>query len=281
MRSKGVFMLIDTHSHVNMMVKKTFDTPLTGDELQSAQKIIFDADAANVKILINVGTSLPESLNCLELAKHYRNNFAAIGIHPNDCTDTWTQELKQIASFLPKAQQHKIVGIGECGLDYHYEGYNKQRQFDAFKAQIELALEYDLALVVHNRDAGEDVLRVLEEYAQNNLRATIHCFSEDLAFARQAIEWGYYLGIGGTVTYPKNNVLREVVETVGLDHIVLETDAPFLPPQPYRGKQNQPANIAYIATYIANLLQTTQQEVATKTTQNACRLFKLDTSTNA
>jgi TatD DNase family protein len=187
----------------------------------------------------------------------------------------------RVASFLPKAQELKIVGIGECGLDYHYEGYNKERQFDAFKAQIELALEHDLGLVVHNRDAGDDTLRVLEEYEHNNLRATIHCFSEDLAFARQAIEWGYYLGIGGTVTYPKNNVLREVVTTVGLDHIVLETDAPFLPPQPYRGKQNQPAYIAYIANYIANLLNVSSLEVAEKTTKNARDLFKLTTITNA
>ncbi len=268
-------MLIDTHSHVNMMVKKSFDTALTSEELQSAQKIIFDAELADVKILINVGTSLVESLNCLELAKHYRNNFAAIGIHPNDCTDTWRQELKQIASFLPKAQENKVVGIGECGLDYHYEGYNKQQQFDAFKAQIELALEYDLALVVHNRDAGHDTLRVLEEYAKNKLRATIHCFSEDLPFAKQVIEWGYYLGIGGTVTYPKNIILREVVTTVGIEHIVLETDAPFLPPQPYRGKQNQPAYVAYVATYLANLLNISNEEVALKTTQNAQKLFKL------
>lgn len=269
-------MLVDTHCHVNMIVKNTFDTALTQNDLQSAKNIIFEAEKNDITKILNVGTSLIESLNSLELAKNFNNIYASIGIHPNDLTDSWKQELKELEKFLLNKEKNKILAIGETGIDLHYPDYNLQRQKDAFKTQIELALKNDLALVVHTRDGAEETLRCLEEFKDSNLRGTIHCFSEGLDFAAQAINWGFVLGITGTVTYPKNNILREVVKTYGLDNIILETDAPFLPPQIIRGKQNQPLYIKIIAEYIAELLNTSFEEVAKKTTENAYKVFKFN-----
>jgi len=266
-------MIIDTHCHLNMMVKKSFDTLLTKEECQSAQKIINAAKYAHISTIINVGTSLPESLNCVALAQQYACVYATVGLHPNDCTAAWQADFKEIQKLAVNKEKNNIVGIGECGMDFHYPEYNIQRQKDAFKAQIELALKHDLALIVHTRDAGHETLQVLEEFAHNNLRGTIHCFSEDLAFAETAIAWGFVLGIGGTITYPKNTILRDVVKSVGLKNIILETDAPFLPPQSLRGTENTPANLQLVAHYIAELLETSFENVTQQTTHNAHRIF--------
>lgn len=256
-----------------MMVKGDFDRPLTQDEVQKAQIIIDEAMSADVTKILNVGTSLIESMNCIELAQRYSQIYAAIGIHPNDLTDIWKDDLKKLASLLERNEELKIIGIGECGFDKHYPKYDIEQQRDAFRAQIELALRYDLGLVVHTRDAPEETLSCLEEYRNQGLRGTIHCFSEDLAFAKQAIDLGFVLGIGGTITYPKNDRLRAVVSTVGLKHIILETDAPFLPPQIIRGKQNHPRSISIIAQYVAELLTIPLETVAHETTGNALRIF--------
>lgn len=269
-------MLIDTHCHINMMVKKEFDTPLNAQELSAARTIIQEAEQLNVTTIINVGTSLVESLNCVELAKKYSAIFAAIGIHPNDLASSWMDDFKQLKSLLKQKEINKIVGIGETGLDRHYPDYNMQRQKDAFKAHIDLALEYNVGLVVHTRDAHEETLRCLEEYKGQITHGIIHCFSEDQSFANTVIEWNFALGIGGTITYPKNNTLRDVVLNIQLEHIVLETDAPFLPPQIIRGKQNSPLHTHTVADYIAKLKNIAYEDVSTITTKNAKKIFGLE-----
>ncbi len=268
-------MLIDTHCHINMMVKKEFDVALTPPEIESAGTIVNQAQNQQVSTIINVGTNLIESQNCIALAQRYDPIFAAVGIHPNDCTASWQADLNEIARLVKNKEKNKIVAIGECGIDRHYPDYNLARQKDAFKAQIELALENDLALIVHTRDAADETLRSLEEFKGQITRGVIHCFSEDQSFADQTIAWGFVLGIGGTITYPKNNYLRDIVKKVGLKHIVLETDAPFLPPQAIRGKQNSPAQINAIAHYIAELIDTSFEIVAKQTYTNSKRLFNI------
>lgn len=268
-------MLIDTHCHINMMVKSTFDTILTEAEVAQAQAIVDQATVQEVNTIINVGTSLPESLNCVALAKRYDAIFAAVGIHPNDCTAKWRDELHDIEDLLRNKEHNKIVAIGECGLDMHYPDYNIARQKDAFKAQIELSLEYDLALIVHTREAGEETMRALEEYKGQLKHGVIHCFSEGVSFADFTVEMGFVLGVGGAITYPKNNQLRDVVKHVPLDCIILETDAPFLPPQFMRGKKNNPAQIAAVAAYVAELLGVSVEQVSNTTTATAQRLFML------
>lgn len=268
-------MLIDTHCHINIMVKKQFDMPLTNEEISLAKNIVDEALAHNVSHIINVGTSLVESKNCIELAQRYKTVYAVVGIHPTDCTADWQNDIAELAALVKEKEYNRIVGIGETGLDRYHPGYNMQRQKDAFKAQIELSLESDLGLVVHTRQAPDETLGVLEEYAGQITKGIIHCFSEDSSFVQQVIDWGFALGIGGTLTYPKNLYLRDIVSTVSLNDIVLETDAPFLPPQIIRGKQNHPLYIATIAEYIAQLRHETIQEVAEKTTTRAKQIFNI------
>ena len=234
-------MLIDTHCHINILVKKQFDIPLSPPQIEQAEEIITQARNSDVITIINVGTSVVESENCIKLAQRYEKNYAVVGIHPNDCTATWLDDLKKIAAMAKQKGENKIVGIGETGLDYHYPDHNKSRQKDAFRAHIELALEYDLPLVIHTRDAGDETLECLEPYKKEAIKGVFHCFSENLPFADYATnELGFSLGIGGPITYPNNDRLREIVKKIGLGQIILETDTPFLPPQIARGKRNHP-----------------------------------------
>ena len=268
-------MLIDTHCHINTMVKQQFDVPLSDEQIAAARIIVQEAHDNQVTTIINVGTSVVESKNCIELAKKYPSIYAAIGVHPTDCTPEWMADIKELKALVKNKTENRIVGIGETGLDRHHPGYNMQRQKDAFKAQIELALEHDLALVVHTRQAPDETLQCLEEYAGHIQRGIIHCFSEDQSFADQVIGWGFALGIGGTITYPKNLYLRDIVCAVSLNNIVLETDAPFLPPQIMRGKQNHPLYIRTIAEYIAHLRQESFETIAQATTKRAMNIFNI------
>ena len=268
-------MLIDTHCHINMMVKNSFDTPMQESDISKAETIIAQAHQARVSLIINVGTRKIENQNCILLAQTFNSVFATVGIHPND-SDTWQEDFELLKLWVAQKEKNKIVGIGECGIDMHYPDYDLNRQRDAFKAQIELALEHNLALVVHSRDAYDETLRILEEYKNNITRATMHCFSYDQTFANIVTQWGFVLGIGGTITYPKNNELRNVVLNTDLKNIVLETDAPFLPPQNIRGKQNHPKEIATIAQFIAELRGESFETIAQQTTENALHLFGLN-----
>ena len=273
-------MLIDTHCHINIMLrgyptKSTF-IPLTPDEQQQTQAILKQAFEHDVKLIINVGTDLIESQTCINLAQLYKNCYAIVGIHPNDTTENWKQDLHAITQYVKNHAEHKIIGIGECGIDLHYENYNLSRQQYALKAQIELALKYNLGLSIHSRDAAEETFKIIDQYCkEDNFRGIMHCYAYDQGYADQAIKSNLVLGIGGTITYPKNEILRSIVTNIGLQDFVLETDAPFLPPQTMRGKQNSPANIQLVAQYIANLRQINYNDVANTTTATVQRLFNL------
>jgi TatD DNase family protein len=268
-------MLIDTHCHINMMIKNNFDVPLQPSALPLAKTILQEALADDVSLIINVGTRAIENSNCVLLAHTFDSVFATVGIHPND-SDEWQDDFKLLQSWVQNKEKNKIIGIGECGIDMHYPDYNLARQRDAFKAQIELALEHDLALVIHSRDAYDETLRILEEYKDAISRAVMHCFSYDQIYADTVISWGFVLGIGGTITYPKNEDLRAIIKKTDIKNIVLETDAPFLPPQMMRGKQNHPKYIRIIAEFIAQLRGETFESVAKQTTANALKLFKIE-----
>lgn len=273
-------MLIDTHCHINIMLRgyktKLAYTKLTADEIHHADTIIKSAYNNDTQYIINVGTDLIESKTCIEIAQLYKNCYAIVGIHPNDLTDTWKDEFKQISLLVAQNHENKIIGLGECGIDMHYEGYNLSRQKDAFKAHIELALEYNLALSIHSRDAAEETFKVIDQYAkESNFKGIMHCYAYDESYARQAVDFKLVLGVGGTLTYPKNETLRSIIKAINLDQIVLETDAPFLPPQNMRGQQNSPTNIKIIAEYIAQLRQTSYENIAQTTTATVQKLFNL------
>lgn len=269
-------MLIDTHCHLNMIVKKDFDRPLTEEEINLAKFYIDNAYENNVKRIVNVGTSLTESLNCINLAKKYKHVYATIGIHPNDLTKDWKKELQELNKLIKNKEENKIVGIGETGMDFHYPEYKIQTQKDAFKAQIEMSLENNIGLVVHTRDAAEETLEVLSEFKGQIKKGIIHCFSENLDFAKEVIKMKFAIGLGGTITYPKNEHLREISKAVKINDIVLETDAPFLAPQSIRGQQNTPKEILTIANFLTELRNENLESVEEETTERASFIFNLN-----
>ena len=271
----------DSHAHLNLIVKKDFDRLLNIDELNQALVLLDEMELQNLKV-VNIGTSLTESINCLEIAKlKPKIAKAALGIHPNDITENWQDDLAKIEAIIIEninnnlLDNNLIVAIGECGYDKHYPNYDLKKQEACFKAQIELALKYNKALIVHTRDAKTETLNTLSEYKDKLKKVVIHCFSEDEDFAKLIVSWGFMMGIGGTITYPKNNYLRDIVKKFGLKNIILETDAPYLAPQEQRGKINSSLNIPIIAKFIADLLNLSLEEVAKVTTENCQKIFDL------
>jgi TatD DNase family protein len=275
-------MLIDTHCHLNMMVR-SYDAKthvaLTDEEKEQCLKIIGEANSSNVSTIINVGTNLIESKTSIEVANLSSHIFATVGLHPNDAKkDSWKAVLAEFQTLI-KENPVKVVGIGECGIDKHYPRYDLDIQKDVFKAQIELALEHNLGLVVHSRDAADETLEVLEQYKnETNLRGSMHCYSYTPDYARDILKMNFVLGLGGTITYKKNSHLREVAKETPLSRIVLETDAPFLAPQDHRGKPNKPAYIKNIAQFLAKVRNESFETIAKETTKNALTLFNIKQS---
>lgn len=266
--------LIDTHCHLDICALGFDERPLTQIDLATIQTIVESSEKNNVGTILQIATTVHSSKLSLDLARHFPSIFAVIGVHPNDIQE-WNEQKSHLKQLITNPAEQKIVAIGECGMDGHHKTTSFDVQKRAFCDQIELALSHDLPIVVHTRSALHETLAVLESYKKDRIRGVIHCYSEDLSFAETVISWGFKLGIGGTITYPKNELLRIVVKTVGLEHIVLETDAPFLPPQGWRGEKNSPAHILTIARFIAELLHTSFEDVATTTSDNAQALFSL------
>ncbi len=275
-------MFVDTHCHLNMLVKKDEDAFLQENDYQIIEEKISEAQAADVKRIITIGTSVNESINSVNIAKRFEDVYAVVGLHPCDCAINWKDDFVKIkeliknkaSSFVKTTadKENKIVGIGETGLDFFHKPFDKERQIEAFRLHIELAIENNLPVVVHVRESAEEVLKVLQDY-KKEIKGVIHCFSQKKDFADEALKLGLYLGINGPITYPKNEWFRNVVRQLPLESLLLETDAPFLPPQKLRGKQNLPAYIPIIAQAIADIKNIDVKEVGDVTTLNAQKLF--------
>ena len=194
-----------------------------------------------------------------------------MGLHPCSVKDDYQKELDLVEDYLG---QRKFVAIGEIGLDFYWDVSFKSQQYDAFQRQIGWALDHNIPIVIHSRNAVEECINVVRENQKGNLRGVFHCFSGTIAQAREIIELGFYLGIGGVFTY-KNSGLDKVMSEIGLDNVVLETDAPYLTPVPMRGKRNESAYISIIAKKLAEVKNIPLDEIASITTQNAEKLFGL------
>lgn len=266
-------MFIDTHCHLNMMTGKMDGQPLTSDDINQITQICNQANACNVGKIINIGSSLENSIDSITIAKKIPCVWAVVGVHPCDCKSDWQSKLEEIKKLIKNKSENKIVGIGECGLDFFHKPYDVDIQTAAFKEQIELALENNLPIVIHVREAADEALKILDEYVKNKIFGVIHCFSQNADFAKQVLDWGLYIGIDGHITYPKNNALRDIIKNIPLNRLLLETDAPFLPPQQFRGKQNSPIYIPLIAQFIASLRNIKLEELEETTTQNTKDLF--------
>jgi TatD DNase family protein len=255
--------LFNTHSHVDSANQFADDR----------EQVIARAQEMGVSHLMVIGCSLDSIPTALDLANRYDWIYAAIGIHPTDSLE-WSDETERLIR--EAVQNPKVRAIGEIGLDYYWKDRAPfPHQQEIFRKQIRLARELKKPIVIHDRDAHEDVVRILEEEHAEEVGGILHCFSADWAIAERALALGFYLGIGGTVTYKSNTVVQEVVRRMPLDRLVLETDDPYLAPVPFRGKRNEPGYVKYVAEFVAELRGMAPEELAAVTIANGLRVLGL------
>jgi TatD DNase family protein len=254
-------MLIDSHVHLQ---DKKFARDL--------DRVLERAEDAGIERLVCVGDRVDSSRKAIALARREPRVTASIGVHPHHAgqfTPTTLLELEALT------RDPTVVAIGEIGLDYHYPGANEQRQADGFVTQAHLAGRHDLPMIIHCRDAYDDLLGLIREDPKIPRRGVIHCFSGSYEQAVAFLDMGYYLGLGGAVTYPNGGPLRETTQRIGLERVVAETDAPYLPPQCKRGRRNEPSYIKHTLKALADLTGLSYQDAARVTKTNAIRLFNL------
>lgn len=229
-------------------------------------KVILDANNNGIVRLISAADNISSSLEMLELSKKYDNVFIAIGIHPENCEE----DPKVIERILEENKDNKkIVAIGEIGLDYYYGKGNKDKQLEIFDYQLSLAEKYNLPVVIHSREATLDTINILMNH---QVKGVIHCFTGSLEVAQEYIKIGFYIGVGGVMTF-KNSKTDEVIKELPLERLVLETDSPYLTPEPFRKYSNEPKYIKVIAEYLSNIKHINLEEVANVTENNVLEIF--------
>ena len=272
-------MFIDVHAHLNSEKFK-----------DNLSEVLENAKNANVGIIINASSGYETSKSSVALAQKYSNVFACVGVHPEDCFD-YNSEVENF--FIECKNNKKVVAIGEIGLDYydletqisyvknaHPEVENlteeefKNKQKEVFIKQIELAHKLNLPIVIHTRDATEDTMKIVKDnLGKITNGCLIHCFSGSAQTAKEFISLGFYISVGGVLTFKNARNLPEVIKEVGISHVMLETDCPYLSPEPFRGKLNEPKNIPIIADKISDILEISTSEVERITTENAKKFF--------
>jgi TatD DNase family protein len=249
--------LVDTHCHIDL------------PDFDSDRDAMFDrAAAAGVAAMVVIGFSPDRWVSTGELIKERSNVVRAVGLHPNEAS-LWDVRLHD--ALHAELDKGDAVALGEIGLDYYRNRANRESQLDAFGAQIDIARQRGLPIIVHQREAEQDILATLDR--SGAVPGVMHCFSGDRVYARQCLDRGLYLGVGGVVSYPRSEAIREAVRLAPLDRLILETDAPFLAPQGRRGKRNEPALVAEVLDIVADLHRCHRDEVAEATTNNAVHLF--------
>jgi TatD DNase family protein len=254
-------MFIDSHAHLDM---EQFDS--------DRDEVIRRALSADVRQVITVGIDVNSSVKAVSLAQTYSPVFAAVGIHPHNADGADPRDLKRIESV---SAEEKVVAIGEIGLDFYRNLSSSYKQRECFRQQLDIASRCDLPVIVHAREAYEEVLEALTGFTECSLRGVIHCFSGTIDLAEAFIRMGYLLSIAGTVTFQNTSHLHEVVAGIPLNNILLETDSPFLSPVPYRGRRNEPGRVVHTAQKVADIRGISLEEVAAQTSKNTRRLFGL------
>jgi len=256
------WQLFDTHCHL--------DAPAFDDDRST---VFARARAAGVVRLLNPACDLASSRRAIALAEAHPDLVAAVGVHPNDAAGFGESHLAELRAL---ASAPGVVAIGEIGLDYHWQTVSREEQARAFVAQLGLARTLNLPVIVHCREAYDDALELLRDHGRGLPGLVMHAFSGGMKHLRAALALGFYVGIGGPLTYPNAHGLRAVVEAAPLDRILIETDSPYLAPQPHRGQRNEPAYVATIAQKIAELHRQSASDIARITTDNGRRLFRLN-----
>lgn len=254
-------MFIDSHAHLD-------DRKYDDDRDEMLQR----ARDNKISNIINVGYDLPSSRRSLELAAKYDFIYAAVGIHPHDAAEAGENYLAEIRSM---ASRPKVVAIGEMGLDYYRNLSPKETQQRVFREQIRLAAELEKPIIIHDREAHGDVMTILRDEGVGPAKGVLHCFSGSMEMARECLKMGFYLSIAGPVTFSNANKLRDVAANVPLDRLLIETDAPYLTPEPHRGKRNESAYVAHVGQRIAEIRGIPVAELAAAATANAKKLFRI------
>jgi len=254
-------MLTDTHAHLN---SESFD----GDR----QEVIQRALATGVTRIVNVGFNRETIPSSMELAESYDFIYTAVGWHPTDAKDMTPEDLEWIGRL---CSHEKVVAIGEIGLDYHWDTSPKDVQARVFREQIRLARKLGKPIVIHNREAHQDILSILREEKAAEVGGIMHCFSGSWETARQCLDMNFYISFGGPITFKNAKQPKEVLAKVPLDRLLIETDAPYLTPHPYRGKRNETSYVRLIAQAAAEIKGISFEELAEMTTANAIRLLGL------
>lgn len=253
-------MIFESHAHYDA---QQFD--------EDRDELLKSMPEKGIGTIINSAADWDSVTEVVELAQKYPHVYAAVGMHPDEVGDL---DEERFAYMKSQCQKEKVVAVGEIGLDYYWDNESHDVQKKWFIRQLELARELDLPVIIHSRDAAADTLEVMQEHAQG-LRGVIHCFSYSKELAREYIKMGFYIGVGGVVTFKNAKKLKEIVEEIPLERILLETDCPYLAPVPFRGKRNSSLYIPYIAEEIANIKGITYEEVVVQTEQNGKDLFRI------
>lgn len=251
-------MLIDSHAHLDM-----------GNYNEDLEQVIERAVRGGISRIITIGIDLESSYRALEIAEKYDFIYSTVGYHPHDADKVTGKKLEELKDL---AKAPKVVAWGEIGLDFFKNRSEKDRQVDIFKTQLKIASELDLPVIIHNRDADDEIFRILNEQG-STLKGVIHCFSGDYDAAVSFIDMGFYISIPGIVTFKNAEKLRQVAAGIPIERMLVETDAPFLAPVPERGKRNEPLFVKYTAMAIAQLRGMDFEELASKTTENCKKLF--------
>lgn len=253
-------MIFDTHAHYD-------------DEAfhEDREALLQSMKQNGVDRIVNIGANMETSRNTVALTEQYDFIYGAVGVHPSDVYDMTEKDIENLREW---SRLDKILAIGEIGLDYHYPDTDKELQKKWFVRQLELAREEQLPVVIHSRDAAADTLEIMKEYGRD-LGGVIHCFSYTKEMAAEYLKMGYYIGIGGVVTFKNAKKLVEAVEMIPLDRIVLETDAPYLAPDPHRGKRNESAYLTYVAEKLAQIKGVSYQDVVAQTKKNAELMYRM------
>jgi TatD DNase family protein len=256
-------MLIDSHAHIQA---KEYDGEVAA--------ILERARAAGVERIIAVGGAgdMTSNMGAVALAEAFPNVFATVGMHPHDAKDVRADELAALQTL---AAHQKVVAVGETGLDYYYNHSAQEVQRQLFARFIHMALETDLPLVVHERDAARDAAEMLRQEGSGSLRGVIHCFTGTYESACDFLDLGFYISFTGIITFKNAEMLRDVVRKLPLERMLVETDSPYLTPVPYRGRRNEPAYVQFVAAAIAKLKGIPVEAVAEITTANTRALFRI------
>jgi len=252
-------MLIDSHAHLD---DEKFD--------EDRDDVIKSLKEDGIDIVINPGADLNSSIKAVSLAEKYENIYAAVGVHPHSVTEMDEATMDMLRSF---AKKDKVVAIGEIGLDYYYDYSPRDAQKKWFREQLNLAKEVGLPVIIHSRDAAGDTLEIIKEAQDGRLRGVMHCYSGSLDMAMEYIKLGFYISFAGPVTFKNSKKSKEVAKAIPLDRLLIETDSPYMTPEPYRGRRNEPKYVRYVAETIAEIKGISLEDIAERTSENAKKLF--------